>query len=340
MAIQLENDTRDDHFFQENLSSYYRNFLKELKKTSRSFINFHLSYGAIFSIELILFMSFYSFFTKSSILAYSLSALFLTCFSYFVLLFYFQTKKEEKIILIKNQLIAACRQDLPQDSFSENHLSLAVALSKLAQYLQDFEWSLFPSKHFSLLSKISAYLSWQDVFNIKQLLLQAAIEEHIEQIKHTPTDLEVHASLANTYIVLSKLYQKPASDNHPKSASIRKRELEFQELAKTYSHLAVEEFKILNHYASNDPWVHEQMALGYKDLNMLEEEIKETEILLKLRPQDKEILFQLGTLYFQQGLNAKGLQVYEDLKRTHLKKAEELLSSYGNLLSKSNHRIS
>ena len=71
------------------------------------------------------------------------------------------------------------------------------------------------------------------------------------------------------------------------------------------------------------------MASGYRDLGLPEEEIKEMEILLKLRPQDKEILFRLGSLYFSQGLNAMGLQVYEELKQTNFKKAEDLISTYG-----------
>ena len=63
-----------------------------------------------------------------------------------------------------------------------------------------------------------------------------------------------------------------------------------------------------------------------------EKEIKEVELLLKLRPQDKEILYRLGSLYFSQGLNAKGLQIYEELKRTNYKKAEDLISSYGSFI--------
>ncbi|HSX13445.1 MAG TPA: hypothetical protein VLE96_03385, partial [Chlamydiales bacterium] len=79
------------------------------------------------------------------------------------------------------------------------------------------------------------------------------------------------------------------------------------------------------------PWVHEQMALGFKDLGLQAEETKEIEILQKLRPHDKEILYRLGTLYFAQGLNAKGLSIYEELKKTNFKKAEELIASYGNI---------
>jgi tetratricopeptide (TPR) repeat protein len=93
---------------------------------------------------------------------------------------------------------------------------------------------------------------------------------------------------------------------------------------------AIEEFKILNDYAPDDPWVHVQLAYSYHDLQMPQEEIREYEIVLALRPNDKETLFKLGMLYFQQGMNAKGLRIYEALKETHYKKAESLIKFYGS----------
>ncbi len=148
--------------------------------------------------------------------------------------------------------------------------------------------------------------------------MAAAIEEHLKQIRVTPTDLEVHASLATTYVLQSKIYRIKGT---------RKEDLE--ERFRTSSRLAIEEFQILNHYAPNDPWVHSQLAIGYRDLDMPIEELREVETLLKLCPHDKETLFRLGKLYFCQGMNAKGLQIYEELKQSNFKKAEELIASYG-----------
>ena len=167
------------------------------------------------------------------------------------------------------------------------------------------------------ISQFSAYCYGEDVFNMKLLLLQAAIDEHLKQIRLTPTDLEVHASLANTYVALSKIYKGPF----------------FEKKYRMTARLAMEEFCILSHYAPNDPWVHEQLAAGYHDLNMPEEEMREMETLLKLKSQDKEILYRLGALYFNQGMNAKGLQVYEELQKANFKKAEDLITSYGTTSS-------
>ncbi len=92
---------------------------------------------------------------------------------------------------------------------------------------------------------------------------------------------------------------------------------------------AIEEFKILSDYAPHDPWVHAQLAYSYRDLQMPKEEIKEYEAILQLCPDDKETLFKLGKLYFEQGQNAKGLKIYETLKFSHYKKAESLIHFYG-----------
>jgi tetratricopeptide (TPR) repeat protein len=275
--------------------------------------------------NIFLFFFFLPFLSKSAFFAFALGGMFLTCFSYVVLLFYFQAKKPEQLQQLRDQFLQSCRQILPTPpGEAQHHLSLAAALSKLAHYLHDFEWNFYRMPKFlspfsGLISRFSAACYGADVFKMKLLLLHAAVEEHLKQIRSTPTDLEVHASLANTYITLSKIYKGPP----------------FEEEFKGAARLAIEEFRILSHYAPNDPWVHEQLAVGYHDLGMPEEEMREIETLLHLRAQDKEILYRLGSLYFDQGMNAKGLQIYEELKRAHFKKAEDLISSYGTLAKRS-----
>jgi tetratricopeptide (TPR) repeat protein len=91
----------------------------------------------------------------------------------------------------------------------------------------------------------------------------------------------------------------------------------------------LEEFKILNDYAPNDPWIHLQLAQSYKKLNLKKEQIKEYEIIYKLCPNDNNILFKLGTLYFETKRNSKGLRIYEELKMRSYKDADQLLFCYG-----------
>lgn len=334
MATLLETLATESDFLEEKLPTYYRAVLKNFRKISSFFVHFNLFFLTLFLVETILFVSFFS--TLSLLFALLASSLFATTFSYFVLLFYFQSRKQEKFEKLSQEFLSSCRKLLSSPiGKDQHHLCVAVSLTKLSSYLDDFEWEFYKIPSFlqfcsPAVSWLSAYFYWKDVFKLKQMLLLSAIEEHIEQIRKTPTDLEVHASLGNTYVTLSKLYREPIQNkDHPRIDKLKKIQAEYEEKSTAYSRLAIEEFKILSYYASNDPWIHEQMALGYKNLNLKEEETKEVETLLKLKPQDKEILFRLGSLYFSQGLNAKGLQVYEELKKTHSKKAEELISSYG-----------
>jgi lipopolysaccharide biosynthesis regulator YciM len=59
--------------------------------------------------------------------------------------------------------------------------------------------------------------------------------------------------------------------------------------------------------------------------------MREYETILNLKPDDLETSFKLGTLYFQEGEAAKGLRIYERLKRFHPKYAERLIENYGEI---------
>lgn len=325
MSTQPDNPTNDLSHFQYHLPQIYRSVLKDFRKIIHSFVRLHLIFLLLIGGELLLFLPFS---TKLAIAAFALGGIFLTLFSYVVLFFYYQTKKLEQLEHLKEQFLQSCRQhiSIPVGE-AQHHLSVAEALSKLASYLQDFELSFYQIPTFlqpvsSLLGRLSYLLYRKDVFKMKRFLLQAAVEEHLKQVRITPTDLEVHASLANTYVTLSQLYR----DAIPQAG---KQIQMFTEGFHSAARLGVEELLILNHYAPNDPWVHEQLAMGYNKLDMPENELIELETLLKLRPQDTEILFRLGILSFHLGRNAKGLQIYQELMQLNFKKAEELIASYG-----------
>lgn len=332
MLTELERPLTEDSFFQQRLPQLYRAILNSFRKVTRSFAIFNFSFASLFVLELAAFFFYIPFLTEPLLLAVSLSCLFLTVFSYFIFLFYYQAKKPEQFIQLKGQFLSSA-QKLLSHSKGEHRLSIAASLVRLAAYLDDFEKSLYaiPSFFSSLkrpLERLSQQLHWQDVLRFKQTLLLSAIDEHLQQIRATPTDLEVHASLANTYIALSKLFAEPKRADLERA--YRKRKEVFEENFHAAATLAMEELQILNHYAPNDPWVHEQLAAGYRDLCMPQEEIREVETLLRLRPQDRELLLRLGLLYFKEGNNAKGLKVYEELKAANYQKAHDLIMAYGN----------
>ena len=326
MSTQLDGTHFDDSVFLQNLPQFYRSILRQFRRSTATFALFNACSILFFAAEIALFIPSLPVMGHSLILAVFLSAIFLSVFCYIVLLFYFQAKKPEQFLLLKDQFISSCAQTVGVPSGqSEHHQMIASALLKLASYLEGFEWQFYPIPRMleplrRPLSVLFALCHAQDVFRFSEGLLQGAIEEHLKQIRSSPTNLEAHASLANTYISLSRLY---TANNR------RKKEL-VEEKYRNATRLALEELEILDHYAPDDPWVHEMLAQGYHDLGMLAEESKEIEILLTLKPQDKELLFRIGSLYFKQRQNAKGLRIYEELKNAKYQKADELIAMYGN----------
>lgn len=311
----------------------YKSILVEFKKISLFAACFKIGFLVLFGTELLLFLLFLTLLQSSSLLALTLGALFLTGFTYIILLFYFEAKKPEELRELKENFINSCRKSLSvPKGIAEHHLSIVNASFTLVAKLQDMEYSYVPPKYLKflkfILEKISHALYQRDLFMMKELILIAAIDEHIEQIKHTPTDLEMHASLANSYTMLSKLYLQYLDTLTFFSSSIKDI---IKEKLDVVSKGAIEELKILSEYAPNDPWVHAQLAQSYRSLKKQKEEADELETILKLSPNDNEVFFRLAALYFQMGNNAKGLKIYEQLKKNSYKKADELLNFYSSV---------
>jgi len=339
MTTLFENQKDDDFSysdFQQSLTLQYRKLLNQFKKIIRFFVKFNIFFLLITLAQIFIFFLLLTNkeFTQ---LALSIGLLFLTCSAYFVLLFYFQAKKPEQFQQIRNSFISDSKKIIPSlKGKAEYHLSITDALIRLVNYLHGFEWNLYHLPKifypfFKPLEKFSAFCHWKDVLRMKELLLYSAIEEHIQLIRLSPTDLEVHTSLANCYVSLSKIYLEPknASNTYFMQKQVKKFSSYFEEKFKMASERAIEEFKILNNYAPDDPWIHLQLAKSYNDLQMPEQEVLEYEMVLSLKPNDMDILFRLGVLYFEQGLNAKGLKVYEKLKEANYKKAEGLIRFFG-----------
>ena len=302
--------------FQRNVELHCSKGFLQFKKIIRSYIFFHLFFISLLSAEIILFSCSIPFLFQSSLFAFFLAGIVLTGFTYLVLILYFQIKKPEQFLHLRNWFMHLCKQSLPNNiNSSEYHLSLANAAYRFATQLNKEESHLFQSPKFMTslyryTQKFTNLCKNKDILKMKEILLLVTINEHIQLIKESPTNLEAHASLANAYVALSKLY------------SIQK------EKCLAAAEKAIQEFKIMDYYAPNDPWVHAQLASCYHDLQMYKEEIEEYEIILTLCPNDKEIMFRLGILYFQQGLNAKGLEVYEKLKKVNFSRIDELIDFY------------
>ncbi|CDR34477.1 hypothetical protein [Criblamydia sequanensis] len=327
--------------YHEELNKVIQSVLPKFDRIAKNFFLINLCFWLLIGVEISVLLIFFSWFLKSSLVALGISAVFLTIFTYFILRMYFISKKPEQYEDFLERYTRGAKSVIKyRDGIPEHHFALAASYSKLASALHDREYTFFkpPFGLYAIsptLEKISCSSFWRDFHCMKELLLKSCIEEHHKVVQCEPTSLEVHAALANAYVQLSTLYVDPRkTETFDEDRWIPSNKFDDEQKEKfQYAALkAVEEFKILNHFAPNDPWIHSQLAYSYHDLEMPEEEIKEYEAILKLRPDDKETQFKLGKLYFSQGYAAKGLRIYEDLRRTNFKKAEELLESYGNNL--------
>ncbi len=323
-------------YFEEVLDAHCKSAVEQFKKITRSYALFHTAFFSLGLLELLIFILFFSFFSKSSYLAFALAGFFLTAFSYFVLLFYFQAKKPEQIFQLRKNFIESCTTSLEANGNMNTSLLLAYSAFRLIEHLdkQEYTYYRLPQsfKNLSpLLEKFSSWSHWEDVYQMKEMLLFLAIDEHIEQVKKRPLDLETHASLGDAYIELSKLYTDPRK-LHPELStqwiSSEYQAEEMQERFKQASERAIEEFKIVQHFAPNNPWVHAKLATIYHSLKKREEEIKEYEAIQLLSPNDREVLYRLGILYFEEGRTAQALEIYETFREAQDGKAEELISYY------------
>lgn len=325
----------------EHVGKLIEPVLKKFDRIIKSYVIFNMLFLAAGISECIFLLFFFTFLAKSSVLAFCLAIIFLTLFSYFILRLYFLSKTPEQLIELQEEFVQSCKALFNyQEGCAEHHMTLARAVCKFAATLHDREYHYYKMPPWldilaPTAERFSCWWHWLDIHKMKELLLMTSVEEHIKLVKCEPTNLEIHAALANAYVMLSSLYADPRKteghdDDHwiPPERFSSLMQTKFRATAGR----AIEEFKILNDYAPEDPWVHTQLAYSYHDLQMPLEEIKQYETILKLRPDDKETLFKLGMLYFQQGQNAQGLRIYEELKRSHYKKAESLIKFYGTYL--------
>jgi tetratricopeptide (TPR) repeat protein len=329
----------DKRSFQEEISKLWGPALRNFNRHIRAYVLFNLSFLIIGFVEIVCFLSFFALLSRSTILGFTLAIFFLTLFSYFVLRLYFQAKKPDQLMDLCAVYLGKCKRMIHyQEGIPEHHIALAQSAQKFAVALHEKEYTYYTPPFFlqtlgPTLERFSCFCHWKDLHRMKELLLTVAVEEHLKIVQCEPTNLEVHAALANAYVMLSILYADPRKMHDYDEERYIPEERFGEEMQKRFrimAERAIEEFKILNDYAPDDPWIHVQLAYSYHDLHMPLEEIREYEIVLSLRPEDKDTLFKLGMLYFQQGMNAKGLRVYDTLKKTHYSKAESLIKFYGS----------
>lgn len=255
-------------------------------------------------------------------------------FTYILLMLYFRVKKPEQLADLRDHFIASCQKECAyKEEHVPSHRLLAKHLEGLASQLDGVEnqmQSRMPRFLYPLRWCIAPWSRWRyhcDGIVFRTLLLLSAIEEHIKRIKLIPTSMPVHASLAFSYRMLAMLYRDQIPFPLPFFSNN-----EGHHFTDRFLRRAIEEYKILEVYAPSEPWVLQQLAQCYQEMDDGEQEIHYLEKALRLIADDPENLFRLGTLYFQKGYPARGLEVYKTLKRLNYGKSERLLAFYASSL--------
>lgn len=294
-------------------------------------IYFHLGFWALLLVEAIGFIALAATLIASSLLSIALSGFVFSFFLYLILYSFLTQRKGELIQELKEDTTISLKRALHfKEEEIEHHVLLANAYCTLEQKME-FDKNALPKP----LKRLYHYFTGKDLFSFKEALLQLSLKEYIKLVRLEPTSLQMHAALANAYVRLSSHYSSVlnrSEDDEEQSLPLgldkEALKCKFQQVSKK----AIEEFNILNDYAPNEPWVHTQLAISFRDLNMPKEEMREYETILHLKPDDLETSFKLGQLYFQQGEAAKGLRIYERLKRFQPKYAERLIENYGEIV--------
>ncbi len=326
----------------ENIGDGYApslpSFLRETSSILHAYFFFHLSFILLGSLELFFCLIFFNLLTRSSLLAVTLAGFLITLFCYFILRIYFQSRKPARLLKLCEKTVGEIEKQVQNTGDDiEKKLLIASALCRLSGTLKDAEYMLYkpPKALFNLsytFEKFGCWLHGEDIHMLREWLFTEAVDIYICLIKKEPKNLHFHIALANTYVMLSGIYASPKKNEFSEDERWISPEKNTDEMHQKFmlcAKRAIEEFKILDDYAPNDPWVYTQLAYSYRDLQMPEEEIKAYEMILRLVPNDKETLYKLGVLYFEQGMNVKGLRAYDELKAAYPKKAEALIKYYG-----------
>lgn len=301
------------------------------KKITEEHARFHAISFSLFGLEVFLFILLYGYLQKTLWITFLFGAILFTAISYFVIRFYLDSKKPDSLLSLKDYYLDLCKKELV---FSENskefHLNLSQNLFDFANALFGYEYQIYRSPTKSLIPffrHMSCFFHWKEVFFIREQLMQQAIDEHIQIVQLFPNDLETHASLAESFILISKLYDELLKAHEP---WIKKniQDLDIQNKFLISSDLALEELNIVENLQDKTPWSLSQKASIYHVLKKPLDEILCYETILSINPQDEAAIYRLGVLYFTQGIITKGLACYHKLKDSGDERASTLIQLY------------
>jgi tetratricopeptide (TPR) repeat protein len=182
----------------------------------------------------------------------------------------------------------------------------------------------------SFISQLKLAFYWKFYAQAVIFLGKRHLSTLLTLIENYPTDLKAHTEYARAIMHQIALLKIPTEWSSYFLASTLKSiegEEHKKKLEKLYL-LAIEELKIIDSLSPRDAWTHAQLADCYREIHQPDLELQTVELLKQLRPQDKEILFQLGQLYFCQTHYFEGIKIYDSLKNIDKDLAKKLMNFF------------
>lgn len=181
-----------------------------------------------------------------------------------------------------------------------------------------------------------SFFFWNLKLDIDERLYRTAAQQTISKILSKPLDPKLHAELANTYVALSKLFQAILTSCRgkviPPQLLLPWNKEAVINQATNYAKLALEELQILSTLSPDTLWVHEQLAISYKELGKAQEEFEAWNSVIQIAPDDIQALVRIGHLAFQLKKPKDGLMAYEKLKSISPLQADEVIGAYCKVL--------
>ncbi len=217
---------------------------------------------------------------------------------------------------------------------AEDFLKAGSRIKKRWRYTPPQHQSVYHRFVYSPGYRLISQFMWIPYFLIGEIFFHAAKSCYIGLLRESPKNLELHAGLANTYVMLSTHLKEAISmKDHLSilSRCIPKRFfIKLQERRAIASRRAIQELTILRSFSPDELWILDQLAISYRELGLIQEEMEVYRAILVINNDDTNALFRLGILSFQKGDNARGLEMYDQLLYLQPLLAHELIASFGS----------
>lgn len=265
--------------------------------------------------EGLLLIFFFPLLFKSAFFAITLAAFLVTLFSFITLRNYQNSEKEAAFKDLAHKYIRGLHSLSNSTSLAAQKNLAAegcLELSESELLIPAIRFLWIPEKIKNLFLRLLPLQQDKQLKDFKIVLIKQAMEELSGLIRISPCQIAPHASLVKVTRLLGSVYAEAGYKNAFISTVKR----------------AAEELKILADLSPQESSIFLELALCYQDLGEKELELNSLEQGRAVEPDNKEILFRLGQLYFLQNEAAKGFKIYELLKSHDAAKSDLLMSYY------------